>query len=101
VSDAERSLQQVDESWEHATEPTNRSTDIHHHHHHPTARPKGSATVRSEIDRDLDGFREVNIVAFQGHPYSQHALADTLTSLQAAKEIRPADTDRPTGKGAG
>jgi putative acetyltransferase len=37
--------------------------------------------VRPETDRDLGGIREVNIVAFQGHPYSQqteHLIVEEL-----------------------
>jgi putative acetyltransferase len=37
--------------------------------------------VRPETERDLDGIREVNIIAFEGHPYSQqteHLIVEAL-----------------------
>jgi putative acetyltransferase len=42
--------------------------------------------VRPETDRDLDGIREVNIVAFRGHPYSQqteHLIVEVLRAADA------------------
>jgi len=40
--------------------------------------------VRPETDRDLDAIREVNIVAFQGHPYSQQTEHLIVEALRAA-----------------
>jgi putative acetyltransferase len=40
--------------------------------------------VRPETERDLDGIREVNIVAFQGHPYSEQTEHLIVEALRAA-----------------
>lgn len=42
--------------------------------------------VRPETNRDLDAIREVNIVAFQGHPYSrqtEHLIVEALRAAEA------------------
>ncbi len=42
--------------------------------------------VRPETSRDFDGIREVNIAAFQGHPYSQqteHLIVEALRVADA------------------
>jgi putative acetyltransferase len=43
--------------------------------------------VRPETDRDVDGIREVNIVAFQGHPYSQQTEHLIVEALRAADAL--------------
>jgi putative acetyltransferase len=43
--------------------------------------------VRPETDRDLDGIREVNLVAFQGHPYSQQTEHLIVAALRAADAL--------------
>ena len=40
--------------------------------------------ARPETDRDLSGIREVNIVAFQGHPYSQQTEHLIVEAVRAA-----------------
>jgi putative acetyltransferase len=40
--------------------------------------------VRPETERDLEGIREVNIAAFQGHPYSQQTEHLIVEALRAA-----------------
>ena len=52
--------------------------------------------VRPETDRDLDGIREVNILAFQGHPYSQqteHLIVEALRSADALALSLVAESD--------
>jgi putative acetyltransferase len=52
--------------------------------------------VRPETDRDLDGIREVNIVAFQGHPYSQqteHLIVEALRAADALEVSLVAESD--------
>jgi predicted N-acetyltransferase YhbS len=42
--------------------------------------------VRPETDRDVDGIREVNIAAFEGHPFSQqteHLIVEALRTAGA------------------
>ena len=51
--------------------------------------------VRPETDRDLDGIREVNIVAFQGHPYSQqteHLIVEALRADDALESSLVAES---------
>ncbi len=43
--------------------------------------------VRPETNRDFDGIREVNIVAFQGHPYSQQTEHLIVEALRAADAL--------------
>ena len=43
--------------------------------------------VRPETDRDVDGIREVNIVAFQGHPFSQQTEHLIVEALRAADAL--------------
>jgi len=43
--------------------------------------------VRPETDRDLAGIREVNIVAFQGHPYSRQTEHLIVEALRAANAL--------------
>jgi hypothetical protein len=50
--------------------------------------------VRPETDRDLDGIREVNIVAFQGHPYSQQ----TEHLIVEASRARTRNVQRRAGR---
>jgi len=52
--------------------------------------------VRPEITRDLDGIREVNLVAFQGHPYSQqteHLIVEALRAADALELSLVAESD--------
>ena len=52
--------------------------------------------VRPEINRDLDGIRAVNIVAFQGHPYSQqteHLIVEALRAADALELSLVAESD--------
>jgi putative acetyltransferase len=52
--------------------------------------------VRPETDRDLDGIREVNIVAFQDHPYSQqteHRIVEALRVAGALEVSLVAESD--------
>lgn len=52
--------------------------------------------VRPETDRDLDGIREVNIVAFQDHPYSQqteHLIVEALRAADALEVSLVAESD--------
>jgi putative acetyltransferase len=43
--------------------------------------------VRQETDRDLDSIREVNIVAFEDHPYSQQTEHLIVEALRAADAL--------------
>jgi putative acetyltransferase len=43
--------------------------------------------VRPETERDLDGIREVNIVAFEDHPYSQQTEHLIVEALRAADAL--------------
>ena len=43
--------------------------------------------VRPETDRDVDGIREVNIAAFEGHPFSQQTEHLIVESLRAADAL--------------
>ena len=45
--------------------------------------------VRPETSRDLDGIREVDIVAFQGHPYGQQTEHLIVEALRAAEALEP------------
>jgi putative acetyltransferase len=52
--------------------------------------------VRPETDRDCDGIREVNIAAFQGHPYSQqteHLIVEALRAADALEVSLVAESD--------
>ena len=52
--------------------------------------------VRPEANRDFDGIREVNIVAFQGHPYSQqteHLIVEALRAADALELSLVAESD--------
>jgi len=52
--------------------------------------------VRPETDRDLDGIREVNIVAFQGHAHSQqteHLIVEALRAAGALESSLVAESD--------
>jgi putative acetyltransferase len=52
--------------------------------------------VRPETDRDLDGIREVNIVAFEGDPYSQqteHLIVEALRAADALALSLVAESD--------
>lgn len=52
--------------------------------------------IRPETDRDLDGIREVNIVAFQDHPHSQqteHLIVEALRSAGALELSLVAESD--------
>ncbi len=52
--------------------------------------------VRPETDRDVDGIREVNIIAFQGHPYSQqteHLIVEALRAAGALELSLVAESD--------
>ena len=52
--------------------------------------------IRTETDRDLDGIREVNIAAFQGHPYSQqteHLIVEALRDADALEVSLVAESD--------
>ena len=52
--------------------------------------------VRPETERDLDGIREVNLVAFQGHPYSQqteHLIVEALRAADALELSLVAESD--------
>jgi putative acetyltransferase len=52
--------------------------------------------VRSETDRDLDGIGEVNLVAFQGHPYSrqtEHRIVEALRAADALELSLVAESD--------
>jgi putative acetyltransferase len=52
--------------------------------------------VHPETDRDSDGIREVNIVAFQGHPYSQqteHLIVEALRAADALELSLVAESD--------
>jgi putative acetyltransferase len=52
--------------------------------------------LRPETDRDLDAIREVNIVAFQGHPYSQqteHLIVEALRAADALEVSLVAESD--------
>ena len=52
--------------------------------------------VRPETARDLDGIREVNIGAFQGHPFSQqteHLIVEALRAADALELSLVAETD--------
>jgi len=43
--------------------------------------------LRPETDGDLDAIREVNIVAFEGHPYSQQTEHLIVEALRAADAL--------------
>ena len=52
--------------------------------------------VRPETDRDVDAIREVNIVAFQGHPHSQqteHLIVEALRAAFALEVSLVAESD--------
>jgi putative acetyltransferase len=52
--------------------------------------------VRPETDRDADAIREVNIVAFQDHPYSrqtEHVIVEALRSAEALEVSLVAECD--------
>jgi putative acetyltransferase len=52
--------------------------------------------VRSEIPRDLDAIREVNIVAFEHHPFShqtEHLIVDALRAAEALELSLVAEVD--------
>jgi putative acetyltransferase len=52
--------------------------------------------VRPETARDLDGIRGVNVVAFQGHPYSQqteHLIVEALRAADALELSLVAELD--------
>jgi putative acetyltransferase len=52
--------------------------------------------VRPENSRDFDGIREVNIAAFQGHPYSQqteHLIVEALRAADALELSLVAESD--------
>lgn len=52
--------------------------------------------VRPETNRDFDGIREVNIVAFQDHPYSQqteHLIVEALRAADALELSLVAELD--------
>ena len=52
--------------------------------------------VRPETERDLDGIREVNIAAFEGHPYSQqteHLIVEALRAADALDVSLVAESD--------
>lgn len=52
--------------------------------------------LRPETDRDLDGIREVNVVAFAGHPYSQqteHLIVEALRAADALELSLVAESD--------
>ena len=52
--------------------------------------------VRPETDRDVDGIREVNVVAFEGHPYSQqteHLIVEALRAADALEVSLVAESD--------
>jgi len=52
--------------------------------------------VRAETDRDIDGIREVNIAAFQCHPYSQqteHLIVEALRAADALESSLVAESD--------
>jgi putative acetyltransferase len=52
--------------------------------------------VRPETVRDLDGIREVNIAAFEGHPYSQqteHLIVEALRAADALEVSLVAESD--------
>ena len=52
--------------------------------------------VRPETERDLPGIREVNIVAFQGHPYSrqtEHLIVEALRVADALELSLVAESD--------
>jgi putative acetyltransferase len=52
--------------------------------------------VRPETNRDLDGIREVNVVAFEGHPYSQqteHLIVEALRAADALEVSLVAESD--------
>jgi putative acetyltransferase len=52
--------------------------------------------LRPETTRDLDGIREVNLVAFQGHPYNQqteHLIVEALRAADALKLSLVAESD--------
>jgi putative acetyltransferase len=52
--------------------------------------------VRPETDRDTDGIREVNIAAFQGHPYSEqteHLIVEALRVADALEVSLVAECD--------
>ena len=52
--------------------------------------------LRPETDGDLDAIREVNIVAFEGHPYSQqteHLIVEALRAAEALELSLVAESD--------
>ncbi len=52
--------------------------------------------VRPETDRDLDAIREVNVVAFEGHPYSrqtEHLIVEALRAADALELSLVAESD--------
>jgi putative acetyltransferase len=52
--------------------------------------------IRPETGRDVDGIRRVNIVAFQGHPYSQqteHLIVEALRAADALEVSLVAESD--------
>lgn len=52
--------------------------------------------VRPETDRDSEGIREVDIAAFQGHPYShqtEHLIVEALRAAGALELSLVAETD--------
>jgi putative acetyltransferase len=52
--------------------------------------------IRPETGQDLDGVREVNVVAFQGHPYSQqteHLIVEALRAADALEVSLVAESD--------
>jgi putative acetyltransferase len=52
--------------------------------------------LRPETSGDLDGIREVNIVAFRGHPYSQqteHLIVEALRAADALEVSLVAESD--------
>jgi putative acetyltransferase len=52
--------------------------------------------LRPESDRDLAAIREVNIAAFQGHPYSQqteHLIVEALRAADALELSLVAESD--------
>lgn len=52
--------------------------------------------VRPETERDYEAIREVNVVAFQGHPYSQqteHLIVEALRAADALEVSLVAEVD--------
>ena len=52
--------------------------------------------IRPETSRDFDGIRELNIVAFRGHPYShqtEHLIVEALREARALELSLVAESD--------